>query len=102
MSNDSSGTAALDTLANIVAGYRNAKHAAAQWHETADAFRVEITRHLDEHDAEIGTIDGTPAVKYTPVTQRHLDSKALRRDHPELAERYMTEQTTRRFTVVEP
>lgn len=97
----SSNHTTVDTLANWIEVYRYAKDNAAKWNETADEARAKITAHLDEHDAEIGTVDGQPAVKYTPVTTRRFDSKAFRHDHPEMAAHYITEQTTRRFTVVD-
>lgn len=97
----SSNHTEVDSLAEWIMGYRRAKENAAQWNDTAEECKAKITAHLDECDAEIGTVDGEPAVKHVPVTTRRFDAKAFRHDHPELAEPYMLEQTSRRFTVVD-
>ncbi|MER7076610.1 hypothetical protein SAMN02982929_05329 [Saccharopolyspora kobensis] len=91
---------AVDELAEWVKVYRYAKDNAAKWTETAEAVREKLVEHLSGAGAQVGTIGGEPAIKYTPVVSRRLNTKAFRHDHPEIAERYTSEHTSYRFTLV--
>ncbi|GAB3952356.1 YqaJ viral recombinase family protein [Kribbella albertanoniae] len=53
-------------------------------------------------DHEVGLLHGQPAVRWTNVAgRRSINSKALRADHPDLADNYtITGKPTRRFAVV--
>lgn len=94
-------SAALDDLADWVAAYRAAREHERNWRETAERVRAEITTRLSESEASVGTVAGSPVVRYTPVTTQRLDTKALREDHPELAARYTAPQTSHRFSLVD-
>ncbi|AXC38123.1 hypothetical protein SEA_MULCH_45 [Gordonia phage Mulch] len=49
----------------------------------------------------VGTVDGHPVVTWREHATNRLDSKALRADNPELADKYMKAGSSRRFEVVE-
>jgi predicted phage-related endonuclease len=91
----------IDDLATWVAAYREACRNRDQWGEVADRAKQQITQQLERNAADIGTVDGRPAVKWTAVTTLRLDTKALKEKDPELAERYTVETTSRRFTVLD-
>lgn len=92
---------AIDDLATWLDAYRTACSNRDQWSEIADRAKQQITQHLDRDAAEIGTINGRTAVRWTTVTSNRLDTKTLKAKDPELAERYTVAATTRRFTVVD-
>ena len=50
-------------------------------------------------DAELGLIDGRPAVHWTVVSSRRLDQKKLKEQAPELVEACTVTSITRRFTL---
>lgn len=92
--------AALDDLAPWIAAYRAAVGNAKQWQEVADRAKQHITTALG--DAECGTVNGEPAVRWTVVQSARLDTKKLRAEHPELVDQFTVPSTTRRFTLVDP
>ena len=53
-------------------------------------------------DAEVGTVAGVPVVKWTTVTSSRFDQKAAREFLGDAAASFMTETTTRRFTLADP
>lgn len=93
---------AIDDLATWVDAYRAACANRDQWSEIADRAKQQITQKLERDAAEVGTVNGRPAVRWTSVTSHRLDTKTLKAKDPELAERYTVTSTSRRFTVVEP
>jgi predicted phage-related endonuclease len=53
-------------------------------------------------DNEIGTLDGSPVVRWTKVTSTRLDMKKAREVlDPKILEFLSSESTSRRFTLVE-
>lgn len=50
-------------------------------------------------DAELGLVDGRPAVHWTIVSSRRLDQKKLKEQAPELVEACTVTQLSRRFTL---
>lgn len=94
-------TAALDDLAPWIAAHRAATSHAKSWQEVADRAKQHITTALDEADAEIGTIAGEPAVRWTVVESSRLNTKKLRAEHPELVDRFTAPTSSRRFTLVD-
>ncbi|GEL17658.1 hypothetical protein [Pseudonocardia asaccharolytica] len=96
------GTTAVDSLATWVQAYREACTNRDQWGEIADRAKQQITTHLEQTGAEIGTINGHPAVKWTEVVSRRLNTKALREKDPEIADRYTIETVSRRFALLTP
>lgn len=91
----------IDDLATWLAAYREACTNRDQWAQIADRAKQQITQQLERDAAEIGTVDGRPAVKWATVTTRRLDTKALKEKDPDLAARYVVETTSRRFTVLD-
>lgn len=92
----------LDELATWIAAYREATSNAKQWQETADRAKEHITAALTEANAEVGTVDGRPAVRWTIVESARVDTKKLRSEHPEIVAQFTVPSQSRRFTVVDP
>lgn len=91
----------IDDVATWLTAYQEACRNRDQWAEIADRAKQQITQQLDRNAAEIGTVNGRPAVRWTTVTSNRLDTKTLKVKDPELAERYTVTSTSRRFTVVQ-
>jgi len=53
-------------------------------------------------EAEVGTVDGAPVVKWTYVTSSRFDQKKARDFLGDTADDFMTQTTTRRFTLTDP
>ena len=94
-------TTPIDDLATWVAAYREACANRDQWAQIADRAKQQITQQLERDAADVGTVNGRPAVKWTAVTSKRLDTKALKEKDPEIAARYTVETTSRRFTVLD-
>lgn len=94
-------SASIDSLATWIGAYREACANRDRWAEVADRAKQQITQQLDQHNAQVGTVNGRPAVRWTHVSTRRLDTKALREAQPDLVEQYTRETTSRRFTLVE-
>jgi predicted phage-related endonuclease len=90
----------IDNLTTWVDAYREACTNRDQWAEIADRAKQQITQHLDTEQAEVGTVDGRPAVKWTEVVTRRINTKALKEKDPELADRYTVTSTSHRFTII--
>lgn len=91
---------AVDELAAWIDAYKAAVANAKGWQDVADRAKHNITDALG--DAEVGLVDGAPAVRWTYVESSRLDTKKLRAEHPELVNQFTSPNTTRRFTIVEP
>lgn len=50
--------------------------------------------------AEHGSLNGRPVVRWARHVRTALDQKALRRDAPDVFDRYVTTSVVRRFTVL--
>lgn len=63
--------------------------------------KAEARRHLEEAlgDAELGTVDGDVAVRWTFIESRRLDQKKLKEQAPELVEQCTVASTSRRFSL---
>jgi predicted phage-related endonuclease len=91
----------IDDLATWLAAYQHATINAKQWSDTAERAKEHITAHLDKINADVGTIDGKPAVRWTTIESHRLDVKKLRAEYPDLADKFSRPTVTRRFTIVE-
>lgn len=91
----------IDELATWVKAYREACANRDNWGEIADRAKQHISQALEEAGAQIGTVNGRPAVRYTEVTSQRLDAKKLKAVHPDLAAEFMVTSHSRRFTLVE-
>lgn len=94
--------APIDDLATWIDAYRTACANRDQWSEIADRAKQQITQHLDRAAADTGTINGRPAVRWSHVTSSRIDTKTLKANNPELAERYTVTTSSRRFTLIDP
>ncbi len=81
-----------DLAAEYVALNQMAQEAAAERDAIADRIKELMG---SEEKAQAGEY----RITWASVKQSRLDSKALKRDFPELAERYTTETSYKRFTV---
>lgn len=50
-------------------------------------------------DAEVGLVDGQPAVRWSFVSSRRFDQSKFKAAHPDLAREFMVEGVGRRFTL---
>lgn len=86
-----------DEGAQAVADLRMLKAKAKALGEEITTAENAVKALLGENEA--GTVDGEPAVTWRAVESSRVDTKRLRADDPELADRYTTTTTTRRFLV---
>lgn len=94
----SDGGVELDALQGWIDVYRKASAEKATAEAVMAQARVKIEDALGE--AETGTIDGAPVVRWTRVTQRRFDQTlAKERLAPDVLAQCYTESTYRRFTV---
>lgn len=93
-------TANIDALAGWLDVYRESRRARDTAQEAMDLARGKIEAALG--DAEVGTVRGVPAVRWTHTTTRRLDQKLLKATIPAdvLATCYL-ESRSRRFTTVD-
>lgn len=90
-------TVAIDTLKAQLAILNHVREKKAELAEMEAAARAAIETALG--DAEIGTIDGRPAVSYKYVRRQSVDQKLLKQKYPEIAEQCLTVTESRRFTI---
>lgn len=88
----------LDHLAERWAMLRYASAKAKEWSDIAKEARADIEEALG--DAETGTIDGKPVVRFYWRKTRRLNQAALKADHPEVIAAYTTPTEERRFEPV--
>lgn len=91
----------IDDLSTWVAAYREACTNRDNWAAVADRAKEHISKALEAADAEVGTVNGYPAVRWTAVTSNRLDTKRLRAEHPDLVAQFSVPSHSRRFTLVE-
>lgn len=90
--------ATLDHLADVRYRYRVAKDALKAAEEAVAAVESEVKAAIG--DAEVGTVNGLPAFRWTNVTARKLDAKALAEELPDVHANYYRETVYRRFSEV--
>lgn len=93
-------TVPLDAAtAGWVTVYRDAQAQIARMEEV----KAEARRHLEAAlgDAETGTVDNKPAVRWTVVTSRRLDQQKLKENESDIVECYTAPVTSRRFMIVD-
>jgi predicted phage-related endonuclease len=82
----SAAARAVDTLAEV-------KEQMADLKRREDELKLVIM--ADMQDAEVLTDMGEPIATWKTQVAERIDTKALRKDHPEIAALYSTESTTR-------
>lgn len=85
-------------LAGWLAAYQRARDKIKHWSATAQAAQRHITEALETAGANIGTVDGRTAVRWTRVETRRVDGARLRAEHPDLADQYSTVVVSHRFS----
>lgn len=63
------------------------------------ASTAEDTIKAELGPGNIGLLDDEPAVEWTTTKRNTLDQKALKADHPEIVEEYMSVGEVNRFTL---
>lgn len=91
------GVASLDSLSDWVERYRRAKEAEKIGKEAAEEARGVIASYLDEREAEYGTVDGKPAIRWRQVTSQRFATARFRHEHPELADEFTESSTSMRM-----
>lgn len=81
----------LDHAAGLVRRWRTAVDTAGRARATAVQAERELLDLLG--DADVGTLDGTPAVRRDVEARDGIDLTRLREDHPELWEQYPATRT---------
>ena len=89
----------IDSLAAWRDAYLKAHTEMKRWEAIKDQAKEKLLDFLTENDAEVGMIQGAPAVQITE-TRGRFDSKRFARDHPDLYEESRG-QAGSRFEVVE-
>lgn len=91
-------SAPLDDLSEYIATYRALTEKIDEWTAMRDALRTRICDGLG--DATVGTLAGTPVVRWSRYTTRRLAPDLIRKKFTEeaLADCY-TETEQRRFTL---
>lgn len=90
----------VDDLKPWLQAWHTARHHAAQWAQAAERAKAKITAALDKADAEIGTVDGDPAVRWTSVFQEKMDVSKFRAEYPDIHAAYTHPVVSRRFSVL--
>lgn len=91
----------LDELADWVARYRRAKELEKEVAERVKEARDMIAGFLTDRDAEFGSIGGRLAVRWRTVESHRIDTPRLRKEDPELAEKYTKVRTEHRLELIE-
>lgn len=91
-------TASLDHISDVRHRYRTAREALKAAEEAVAAVESEVKAAIG--DAEIGVVNGLPAFRWTNVTARKLDAKALAEELPDVHANYYRETVYRRFSEV--
>ena len=91
----------LDDIAGWVAQLRAATEEKRAAEERIALARARIEDALG--DAELGTVGGQPAVRWTTVSSRRLDQTLVKAHVPaDVLGRCYLETTTRRFNLIDP
>ncbi len=83
---DDARSVSLDAHTELLARWRRASSAAGRARANVDRVEAELLAVLG--DAEIGTVDGLPAVVREIEERPGVDIPRLRRDHPDLWAKY--------------
>lgn len=94
------GIVELDPLSDWVKRYRLAKEAEKIAKEAAEEARSIIAEYLDERDAEYGTVDNKPVIRWRQVTSERFSTKRFRADHPETPAEYTDSSTSMRMELL--
>lgn len=92
--------AELDAIADWVAVYRKAKDAEKLAKEKAEEARAIIAATLDETEAEFGTVDDEPVIRWRSISATRLDTKKLREQYPDLADEFSVTKPSMRMEIL--
>lgn len=90
--------AALDSVKAHIEILRYCKTKQAEIAQMVEMARAAIEEALG--DNEIGTVDGSTAVRWTHQKVNRLNQKALKAEHPEIVAEYTEASTQRRFEIL--
>ncbi len=88
----------ITTFEAVVNVYRTATEEIKRWTKIRDDCNKSLKEAVGEG---VGVVKGVPAINVQRVSARRFDSKTFVDEFPELAEKYMTETTTFRLTIVD-
>lgn len=87
----------LDGLADKLAEYRDLQVKIRSLEERMKVLRAPIEEAMGE--ATLGVIGDTPVLTWRHRVREALDTKALKRDHPEIHRKYLKKASSRFFVV---
>lgn len=82
-------------LADLLAAYVEAQQRTAEAEAVEKQLANELRARLENHEGLAHPETGEALVTYRTQSSRRLDQKRLKADHPDLAEQYSTETTSR-------
>ena len=72
----------LDDIATVVANWRAARAKEAEWKKAKEELAAAIAKHLD--GAEIGTLNGAPALTLKTIKETRLNQQLLQKLYPDV------------------
>jgi predicted phage-related endonuclease len=88
----------MSNLESRIREYREYKRLAEEAQAVADGIADELKAHMT-NSGETALTVGEYKLSYTPYTSNRVDTAALKRELPDIAERYTKTTETRRFSV---
>lgn len=88
----------MSNLREIVNVYRAASAEILRWTKVKNDLNGTIKGVMG--DAEIGKVDGVPALRKTVIRTTRFDLAAFKEEFPDLADQYTVETTQVRLTVI--
>lgn len=95
---DDDGVVLSPTEYDLVKTYRDLGHAVKGLERERDSVAQQLQERLGT--AAVAYYDDAPVLRWSNVTTKRLDTTALRKAHPSIAEKFTNESHTRRFTAL--
>lgn len=92
---------ALDEIREWERKFRNARARRREAQDEENEAKEVLREFFDESGAEFGSVGGRITLRYRRMDVRRLNTKRLRKDHPDLAEAYTDTNEETRMEVVE-
>ncbi len=91
----------LGDMQGWYAQYLFARDAVAKWEEVKKTCRDRLVEHLEQNEADQGTVDGRPVVKRSVINTSRFATARFRAAHPDLAEEFTSTTSVTRLDVIE-
>ena len=85
---------------NIIAAYLEVKRAMTNLKEAQDGYENQLKSMMKTSSSAV-TPNGY-TIKWQSTTTNRLDTTRLKKEHPDIAKEYVTQTTSRRFSITEP